>query len=592
MERFTGIAASDGIAIGVTRLLASRLVVANRWISPEEVGGELERLRGAVATADERLADTLRNLEGTRGEEAPAIIDVQRAMLNSDNLIGAAAALIRDEHLAAEPAVRRVVQAIVATFDKMEDPYFRERGADIEAVGERLVGTLLGVREGVLDRTEIENKIGVGEVLFPIDAYRMHGAGLAGVVTEHGGKTSHLAIILRALELPYVAGVSGLLRALRPGALVIVDGGRGEVIVDPDQATMHLFEERRTRRIEYARRLQSGVAEPCHTRDGTDVQVAANIEILAEIPRALDRGAQSIGLFRTEFLYLHRPDLPTEEEQFHDAVAAIRAASGRSVTFRTLDLGGDKLPIAVKVPDGPNPSLGIRSIRLSLRRLDIFRTQLRALYRASAVGPMRIMFPLVSTVRELEAAQKVCAEVRAELAREGARIGSVVPIGVMIETPSALMTMDHMAAACDFFSIGTNDLIQYAFAADRENEDVDYLHDPLHPAVLRLLALAVKAAAQAGKPLSVCGDMAGDPMCTWMLLGLGIRELSVTPSQLPSVKSLVRGTDIADAEALTATVLALGGDVEVREVVTGEMLRRFPIEMAGVEEPARSMPAP
>jgi phosphotransferase system enzyme I (PtsI) len=580
MHRLRGIAASDGIAIGQTQLLASRLVVPDRWVAPQDVRDEVERLGQAVATTDEDLVDTLREWEGTATKEAPEIVGVQREILKSDELIGAAAALIRDQQLAAEPAVRRVVQAIVATFERMENQYFRERGADVEAVGERLVATLLGAVELPPERAAAGSRIGVGTALFPIDAYRMHAAGLAGVATESGGKTSHLAIILRALEVPYVAGVPGLLRLVRPGMLIVVDGGSGEVITDPDEETLREFETRRNRGLERAAlRLSSMGRQPCRTLDGTRVEIGANIETLAEIPRAIEQGAEGIGLVRTEFLYLNRPDLPTEEEQYRDAIAAIQALGGRTATFRTLDLGGDKLPLSVTVPDGPNPSLGMRSIRLSLRRPDIFRTQLRALYRASASGPIRIMFPLVSTLRELEEARRLCAEVRAELAREGAPVASSVPVGVMIETPSAAMTVDHMAAACDFFSIGTNDLIQYAFAADRENEDVDYLHEPLHPALLRLLDQAIRAATRAGKPISVCGDMAGDPLCTWILLGLGIRELSMAPGRIPAVKSIVGRTRLGDAEALTAGALALAPDTEVRTLVTGEMLRRFPVEL-------------
>jgi phosphotransferase system enzyme I (PtsI) len=579
MRRFSGIAASEGIAIGRAQLLASHLSVPNRWISSAEVGDEVGRLERAVAATDQRLAETLRDWKQRPGDETPAIVDVERSILKSDELIGAAAALIRDEQLAAEPAVRRVVEAIVATFEKMDNGYFRERGADFEAVGQRLLGTLMGIDHRALDRLDLENKVGVGTALFPVDAHRMHAAGLAGVVTERGGKTSHLAIILRALELPYVAGVAGLLRALRPGALVMVDGERGDVIVDPDRATLQTFEERQARRVERAQRLRPTVARPCRTEDGTRVEIAANIEVLAEIAPALDRGAESIGLFRTEFLYLHRPDLPTEEEQYQDATAAIRALAGRTATFRTLDLGGDKLPLAVEIPGGPNPGLGMRSIRLSIRRPDIFRTQLRALYRASVVGPIRIMFPLVSTVGELEVAQQTCAEVRAELASEGVPLGAPVPIGVMIETPSAALTVDHLAAACDFFSIGTNDLIQYTFAADRENEEVDYLHDPLQPAVLRLLALAIEAAARAGKPISVCGDMAGDPLCAWLLLGLGIRELSMAPSQIAFLKSIVKSTRLGEAQAVTATALALSDAGQIRALVMREMAGRFPMEM-------------
>jgi phosphoenolpyruvate-protein phosphotransferase (PTS system enzyme I) len=321
------------------------------------------------------------------------------------------------------------------------------------------------------------------------------------------------------------------------------------------------------------------VAGPAATRDAVRVEIGANIETLDEIPHALELGAESIGLLRTEFLYLERRDLPSEDEQYRDAVAALQALGGRVATFRTLDLGGEKLPLAVKIPVGANPSLGIRAIRFSARRPDIFRTQLRALYRASVMGPMRIMFPLISGVAELHAALSVCDDVRNELSAMAIPYDARVPIGAMIETPSAALTTDHLARHCAFLSLGTNDLIQYEFAADRDNRDVDYLYHPLHPAVLRLLKLAIDGAAREEKPIAICGEMAGDPLFTWVLLGLGIRQFSMSPPLIPAVKSVVSSTYLREAEELTREILRLDSDREVEQLVTTVMGQRFPLEL-------------
>jgi phosphoenolpyruvate-protein phosphotransferase (PTS system enzyme I) len=402
---------------------------------------------------------------------------------------------------------------------------------------------------------------------------------VAASATEKGGRTSHTAILARALGLPYVVGVKHLSGAIRPGDTLIVDGGGGEVIINPDGPTRRHFERRAAAALARTEALRAARALPAVTLDGHAIELAANIECLPEIATVLDAGATAVGLFRTEFLYLERPDLPSEEEQYTDAVAVIEAMGGRPTTFRTLDLGGDKLALAVSPPKGANPALGVRSIRFSLQRPDIFRTQLRALYRAAAIGPVRILFTLISGVTELRQVREVCREVRAELAAEGVPHDPTIPIGAMIETPSAALTVDHLARACDFFSIGTNDLIQFAFAADRENEEVGHLYHPLHPAVLRSLKQIIEAARAADRPVSLCGDMAGDPTLTWILLGLGLTDLSMAPQHIAAVKTVIRGTRLTEAVDLAAQALALGSEVEVEALVLGVMRERFGAEL-------------
>ena len=583
-QKLSGVAASDGVAIGPARLLVPPVVVIDRRISRELVPAEVIRLRQAVTSTDDQLALLSARLESEHLHEGHLILEAHRLMLRDDEIVEGARRLIEKDEIAAEGAVRRVIDGIAATFARMEDPYLRERGADVEAIGDRLLRTLLGL-PAALQRSPLASAaIGVGSLLSPIDALNLPRSGLVGFAAERGGKTSHAAIILRALEIPFVVGVRGLCAAVRSGDRLVVDGSRGEVIVSADDGAIAMYEERRTRERSRAQTLKSRGAGPTATRDGVRIELSANIEAPSEVAGALELGAESVGLFRTELLYLDRPELPSEEEQFQDAVAVLSALGGRPATFRTLDIGGEKLPLAVTVPGGTNPSLGVRAMRFAFRRPDIFRTQLRALYRASAVGPLRIMFPLVSGISELDEARRLCAGVAEELAREGVAFDRNLEIGVMVETPSAALTTDHLAGSSSFFSIGTNDLLQYTFAADRENEDVAYLYHPLHPAFLRLLKSAIDGANGAGKPISVCGDMAGDPAFTWVLLGLGVRNLSMSPRLVPAVKSIVGASRLDEMEALVARVLPLRSETQVEDLVMGVMRERFPLEVDSTEK--------
>jgi phosphotransferase system enzyme I (PtsI) len=503
-------------------------------------------------------------------------------MLSDVHLTDQAKRYIRDDKTSADWAVRRALDQIQSVFDRIEDPYFRERRSDIAMVGERLLRNLLGMVESSVEDTP-KGSIAVGHDLSPADVAQLGRAEAAGFCTEAGGRTSHTAIVARALGLPLVVGVERLGHRVWSGMTVIVDGNRGEVILDPDAEALRRYMARADVQRARAHRLSAMRDTPSATIDNTPIHLAANVEMLEEIPIAVDLGAEAVGLFRTEFLYLERPTLPTEEEQYQHAVAALKSVGGRPITFRTLDLGGDKLPAAVRMPSGANPAMGLRSIRYSLHRIDIFRTQLRALYRASVEGPMSILFPLISGVAELRTAKGVCEGVCAELAKEGIPHDPKVPIGTMVETPSAAFIADLLAAECDFLSIGTNDLIQYALAADREDEHVGYLYHPLHPAILRALKQIVEGAARFNKPVAMCGDMAGDPLLAWMLIGLGLRQLSMAPRQIPVLKSIVHSTKIADAERMARAAMELRTEIEVEELVYGTMRERFPLELIDEE---------
>ena len=586
MTRFRGIGASWGIAIGPAHLMDVRVVIAERRILPNDVDAEIARLEAALAAAAGQLDRIQRQVDGEYGGGGHEFIEAHRLILRSPELAGESRRLIAGECFAAEWAVFHAIERIRSIFARLDDPYFRDRGGDFEVVGERLLRVLLGLPELRLGASAPRGGIVVGTDISPLDPSQLHRAGIVAMVSERGGATSHAAILARAFGLPYVVGVRQLSGNVRPGATLIVDGTRGEIIVDPDEDCLRDYRLRADFQRARAEQLGSTRSLPSVTSDGVQIHLAANVESLDGLSAALAAGAESIGLFRTEFLYLERPDLPSEEEQYQDALSALQAVKGLVVTFRTLDLGGDKRPLSVKIPTGPNPALGIRSIRFSLQRPDLLRAQLRAFYRASAVAPLRFMFPLVSSLTELRQLKTFCADVRAELGREGVAYDPTIAVGVMIETPSAALTADHLARQCDFLSVGTNDLIQYAFAADRVNDEVAHLYQPLHPAVLRMLKSTVDAARAAKVPISLCGDMAGDPFLTWIVMGLGLRELSMDPDRIPLVKAVVRGSTLAEATQLATEALGLDDEVEIRALVSERLGARFADEIEGSIVPA------
>ncbi len=554
-------------------------MVPERRILRNGRDAEVARLEEATVAAERQLERLHRQLGGSVDGAAHDIIDLHRMILRSPELADESRRLISDDCFGAEWAVSQALERIRSVFAQLEDSYFRDRSGDFEAVGERLLRVLLGLPEPGAARTAARGAVAVATDMGPLALLQLQRAGVEAVVSEGGGATSHAAILARGLGLPYIVGVRRVCGDVKAGATVIVDGTRGEMIVEPDAETLRMYQARADARRERERRVPTTRMVPSVTADGVEIHLAANVESVAGVSTAVAAGAESIGLFRTEFLYLERPDLPSEEEHYSDAVAALRAAGGRPVVFRTLDLGGDKLPLAIKVPPGPNPALGVRSTRFSLQRPDILRPQLRAFYRAATAGPLRFMFPLVTTVGELRQLRAICDEVRAELKAEKIAHDPAVAIGVMVETPSAALTADHFARHCDFLSVGTNDLIQYAFATDRENDDVAHLRSPLHPAVLRLLRGLVTNARDANVPLSICGNMAGDPFMSVLLIGLGFRDLSMDRSRIPVVKEVVRAFTLAGAESLAHEALDKEDETEVRELIHTRLAGRFSAEM-------------
>ena len=548
---FRGIGASPGVAIGHVFLLDRGQVRTPRYhIEPDSVEPELERLRVAVAKSVEQL-ESIRNRFVGGGMDHQSILEAHEMMLRDKALIEEASTLIRDEHLNAEWAISRVIARIRTLFDQLSDAYFRERRGDVDFVGERILRNLVGQHADIADLAELgDDTVVVARDLSPVDTALLTRHKVTAFVTEVGGKTSHTSIIARSLEVPAVVGAHGIFDAAGSGDLIVVDGLDGTVMLRPSRTQL----DRGRKRSEQFHRANLDLLEakalPARTLDGRDLLVAGNIELPTEVPTVLARGGEAIGLYRTEFMFLGRSETPDEEDHYKTYCRIFDEVGDRPVTVRTLDLGGDKIIGPVHIDGEPNPALGLRAIRFCLQNRPIFEAQLGGLLRAATHGDLRIMLPMVSGVEELRIAKEIIAEVSDRLTREGKEHRTDVPLGIMIEVPSAALTADTLAKESDFFSIGTNDLMQYLLAIDRTNERVAYLYHPLHPAVLRTLHNVCKAAQAANIPVSVCGEMAGDAEYTPILLGFGFAQLSMNAGSIPKIKRLVREVRADDCEQL------------------------------------------
>jgi phosphoenolpyruvate-protein phosphotransferase (PTS system enzyme I) len=568
--RRQGLGVSAGIAFGRAYLIGRDTLKAPRHhIEQDDVDTEVARLYKAIAASDKQLAKIKEKL-ASENESDYHIITAHQMMLHDEHLVGAAVGYIREELINAEWAARRAVDDIAGVFDQIEDEYLRERRSDVEFVFERVLRNLLGRDTGPLQPPP--DAIVVAYDLSPADTAQLHKAAVAGLITDAGGKTSHTAIIARAHEIPAVVGLENITEIVETDDLLLIDGGAGIVIVNPSATTVAEFREEQRRQVAASSLLHAMRDLPSRSRDEVDIQLFANIDGPEELEDALEYGAMGVGLYRTEYLMMGHADLPDEDKHYRTALELIDRLGGLPATIRTFDLGADKLAPFLEAAEleEANPALGLRSIRLCLAELGrpLFKAQLRGLLRASAHGPLKIMFPMISGVAELRATRTVVDEVKAELAAAGIPFDPDVKLGIMIEMPSAALTADLLAAECDFFSIGTNDLIQYTMAVDRVNEYVSYLYEPLHPSLLRLIGSVAAAAKAANIPVTVCGEMAGEPMIAPVLLGLGIRELSMSAVSVPEVKATIRAMTITDAEALVKRIAKLPTAAEVRAMVS------------------------
>jgi phosphotransferase system enzyme I (PtsI) len=578
---FQGIGASPGVTVGHAFVIDQRRVRTPKLkLDAADLEGEVLRFKTAIALSDKQLEDIKTQLTqgpGADGAEHGLILEAHRLMLQDPMLTVEVTRLIREESINAEWAVRRVCRRLKHQFDNLEDEYFRERRSDIEFVTDRVVRNLMG--EVVDEQLSVpDGAVVVAHDISPSDAAMLVRAGkVSAFVTDLGGHTSHTAIVARAREIPAVVGLNKVSEAVRTGDVVAVDGRRGLVLINPTEEQLALFRETMRRQLESEADALKTAELPAITTDGARVKLNGNIEFPEEIPSLLAHGAEGIGLYRTEFLFLDRPAPPTEEEHYQSYKQVLEAMGNRPVTIRTLDLGGDKVP-GKKVDRETNPAMGLRAIRYCLAHREMFRVQLRAILRASVHGNLRVMIPLISGIAELREARSELEACRSELSRQGVPLGRRFPVGIMVETPSAAWIADRLANEADFFSIGTNDLIQYSLAIDRQNRDVAYLYRPLHLAILRSLKNIVSAAKAAGIPVAMCGEMAGDPMFSLVLLGMGIDELSMTAGQIPGVKQVVRSVSRAESELLLEQAMQLTTAEEIERFVRTEMNRRFAAE--------------
>ncbi|WP_224361466.1 phosphoenolpyruvate--protein phosphotransferase [Hyalangium versicolor] len=571
-----GIGASPGVGVGHAFILDRKRVRTPKLrLAEAEVEPERMRMRTALDLSDRQLAELKEQITRTEGHDHALILEAHRLMLHDPMLVDEVDKLIVEDRINAEWAVRRVARKLKHLFDNIPDEYFRERRSDVDYVADRVVRNLMG--QVVDEEVEIPAEaVVVAHDLSPADAAMMARSGrVAGFITDLGGQTSHTAIVARARETPAVVGAGKASEQISPGDLVALDGSSGVILVNPTPDQLALFRE--------AQRVQQASEQlalrtkdlPATSVDGFRIRLYGNMEFLEEIPSLLAHGAEGIGLYRTEFMFLDRKTVPSEEEHYRAYKQVLEAMGGRPVTIRTLDLGGDKVPSKVKHEKEPNPAMGLRAIRYCLANRELFRAQLRALLRASAHGNLRLMFPLICGMSELREARAELEHCRTELSRAGVPLGKRFPVGIMVETPSAALIADRLAQEADFFSVGTNDLIQYTLAIDRQNREVAYLYKPLHLSVLRSIQNIVGAAKAAGISVSMCGEMGGDPIYALVLLALGFDELSMTSGQIPVVKNILRNSSRAEAQTLLNAAMELTTAEEIERYIRTEMERRF-----------------
>ncbi len=570
-----GIAASPGIAIGMARVTdRSRVAVVEHPVPPGDVDAEVERFIQAVGSVRDDLRLIKSQLEAERGPEHLYVLDTHLMILDDDMLSGQTVACIESACINAEGALKRTLVRYRQFFEAIEDEYLRERASDVEIVGERILRHLVGVTQEPLQ--EVEGKvIVIAHDLSPADVLQIDKNRVIGFVTDLGGKTSHSAILARAMEIPAIVGLETATSTLKSGDRIIIDGASGAVVVNPDDATFREYLGRK-QYYEYCERELAKLRDlPAETVDGHRIALKGNVEFVEEVPSLKGHGGEGVGLFRTEMLFMNRGELPGEEEQFAAYLSMVRAMAPHPVSIRTLDVGGDKFVPDLNLDDELNPALGLRAIRLSLRNEETFRPQLRAILRASAFGQVRMFFPMISGVAEIRAVKRLVAEVKEELRAGGVPFDEKIKLGIMIEIPSAVLTADLLAGEVDFFSVGTNDLIQYTLAIDRTNEHLSHLYEPLHPAILRSLRQVVDAAHAAGIDACICGEMAGDPSCLPILLGLGFDELSMSPPSIPRVKQILRRCSLAEAKELVARALQLPTAGQVDSFLRGEISAHY-----------------
>jgi phosphotransferase system enzyme I (PtsI) len=582
-----GIGASPGIILGKAYLVERfKVRLPQKRINPDQVEEEVRRFHKAIQESRNQLMEIKEKILDPEVRQHSFILDVHLMILDDQMLLQDTVDMIRKKKVNAEWALDLTLEKLDTAFDAIEDEYLRERRSDLHYVSARIFRNLLGKKHD--DITKIKGKmIVVAHDLSPADTLQMNLKHVAGFITDIGGKVSHTAILSRSLGIPAVVGLETATSLINGGDPLIIDGETGEVVINPTEEVSQSFLERKQRIRSMEQEILKYASLPAETRDGIRIRLQANIEMVEEISSAKAHGAEGIGLYRTEILYLNRKDLPTEEEHYQTYRQLAESIHPASATIRTLDIGGDKFLPDYSKNTEMNPAMGLRAIRFSVKEIDIFKTQLRGILRASVHGKLRILFPMISGIEEIRQAKAILEDVKKSLTKARVPFDQEIEIGAMIEVPSASITADILAREVGFFSIGTNDLIQYALAIDRINEHVSYLYEPLHPAILRIIRGVVQSAHEAGIPVAICGEMAAEPAYTLILLGLGLDEFSMNPVSIPKVKKVLRMSRFEETRPLVEKIFQFKTASEIESYIRNWMAERFPedfIECQTVED--------
>ncbi|MDR2019015.1 MAG: phosphoenolpyruvate--protein phosphotransferase [Syntrophobacterales bacterium] len=577
-----GVGASSGITIGPVYVVEHGIIsVHKRSVRDDHVDREIQKFCNAIKVATEELDNIKKAISDDEMRKHAFIIDAYMLILQDNSFVNDVTGTIRDKKVNAEWALDMVVSKYLASFEKIEDPYLRERGQDIKHIYDRLVRILVKRKKSGLYHKSFKGRaLIVAHDLSPADTIQFNLNRIAGFATDVGGRTSHTSIVARALEIPAVVGLGDIMSLVKNNDTVIIDGDAGVVIINPSKEVQKEYIARQAHLKLQRRDFLRFAKLKSETYDGFKVKIGANIELLAEMDIVERYGATGIGLYRTEYIYLSRKTLPSEIDHYHIYRKLAENKVLKYITIRTLDIGGDKFASSIEVPKEINPAMGLRAIRLCIKEMSLFKSQLLGILMASAYGPLRILIPMVSGVEEVKMAKAVIHECMDELKRKRVHFNADIKIGIMIEVPSTCMIADVLAKEVDFFSIGTNDLIQYTLAIDRINEYVSYLYEPLHPAVLRMIKRTVDVAHANEIEVALCGEMAGEPLYVPILLGLGLDEMSMNPYSIPRAKKVVRGLNHDFCKELLEKVLAGESAKEGEILLRREMSRLFPEDFA------------
>lgn len=572
---YTGICVSPGIGIGRAFVYRKGTpAITRRRVAKYQTAAEVERFRNTLHQASDEIRRIRRMVASDQGEELAQIFDAQLAMLQDPGIKEKTEALVSDKLYSSERAYAQTLAELKASFGNIENAYLRERVRDIDDIENQVLMRLAGAEVQALHALRA-NTVVIAHDLLPSEMVRLERRQVKGVVLDIGGATSHAAIIARSLRLPMVTGVGDCARQVSSGDLIVVDGNEGRVHLRPDSETERRYRSQLRRQLRRVRDLDARRDLPAVTRDGLEITLMANVDVPTEVQLALDHGARGVGMYRTEFLYLNYR-LPSEEEQFEVYADIVKSLVPHPVVIRTLDLGGDKLSHVLDTPPEANPFLGWRGIRICLDTPELFKTQLRALLRAGAYGEVQILLPMISNLDELRRARVLLDEAKYELQAEGHSFAEDCKLGIMVEVPSMALMVDRFASEVDLLSLGTNDLTQYTLAVDRGTSKVADLYEPYHPAVLRLAKMVCDSGRRAGTPVSICGEMAGDPLATALLIGLGLERLSLSPGLIPEVKEVIRAISVMQAREVSAACLEMRTGEEVREHLEGVIGRYLP----------------